>query len=112
MAEVNVGIICSCLPVVFIVFRPKTGGILEYIKKYISSRWTYNSSGQSNKKLASCKAPSEDVVYQGQLPSKLPTASRNLVQGRGHTQTKPHSRNFIERLEYDELETLDHEPNT
>lgn len=77
---------------------------------YISNIRTRNTNGQSNKKPAT-DTQSEEVVYEAELgPQKLSMASRNLRRGQGYNQPGSHlSQRYIEMLEYDELEIVDHE---
>lgn len=107
----NVVIICSCLPVVFIVFRGKTG-FLNNIRRYIGSRWIRKTTSRRNKKLAT-DTPSEDVAYKAQLPDKPSVAAdTSTVRGQDQTQSGSRSiRQYIEMLEYDELETVNHDEN-
>lgn len=107
----NVGIICSCLPVVFIVFKPKTG-FLNNIRRYISSLRIRKTSCRRNKKLAT-DTPSEDLAFEAQLSNKPSVAVYTYtIQKQDQTESESHSiRRYIEMLEYDELETVNHDEN-
>ncbi|KXX74197.1 Inducible T-cell costimulator, partial [Madurella mycetomatis] len=75
-AELNVGIICACLPVGFVLFKKFTAILLESVKQYLKSRRTRKRDARQG---SSDYSAANDRVSGESLP-KIPGAIMNSLR--------------------------------